>query len=459
MILGAAVFISCLSSENRNGANSLSNHNRATAVLKRKVTNSNYNPKFPPPPDQKDTFVLRQDYPDMYHSEESFPWKDINFKINPDQYMQTILNYCLEGNLEADFRIQDNKIRNWYHTPWLHDDGREAGNGREYHRGLTRERASPPLELHRNQDREIENWAIGFYNEPGGYTIGKIWADPVKPDPSQSNFPEGTVSFKLLFTAGTIDQVPFLEGAKEWTANIYPCNPKNAPSPDCLEPTKRIDKNVRLLQIDIAVKDGRAGEVGWVFGTFIYDASRTGSNVWEKMAPVGLSWGDDSTISSMMRKKGAFLNPDLKQTYLNAGLIESADPNKNYTNEAYLLHHGLGGRLNGPVDNPVSSCISCHARAGVTQDGEPMLMGNLQASRPDYTEADFKNYFSTIKGGANSIQIGSKTFMTTDYSLQIAAGIRNYYRSLTNKPTGSNPSARTLDENITNLPIVTRGEK
>ncbi len=457
LILGAAVFVSCLSSDSRNAANSSSNQNITALDLKRKVTNHNYNPNYPPPSGAKDPFELRQDYPAPYQPEQSLLWKDINFETNPDEYLQAVLNYCLEGNAEADFKVQNNKIRNWYHAPWLHDDGREAGNGREYHRGLTRERASPPFELHRSQDREIENWAIGFYNEPGGYTIGKIWADPYKPDPAQSNFPEGTVSFKLLFTAGTPDKVPFLAGTKEWTANIYPCNPRNKPSGDCPEPKKRVDKTVRLLQIDVAVKDKRAGETGWVFGTYIYDASRTGSTVWEKMAPVGVSWGDDSKVASMMRKEGAFVNPDLTESYLNANLIEL--PGKNYTNEAYMRHHGLGGRLNGPVDNPVSSCVSCHARAGVTRDGEPMPMGNFQASRPDYTEADFNNYFSTIKGGANNIQLNSKTFVTTDYSLQISAGIRNYYRFLANQPGGSSPTDPMIRENRIELPVVTRGEQ
>ncbi|HSK72553.1 MAG TPA: hypothetical protein VK892_12700, partial [Pyrinomonadaceae bacterium] len=287
-------------------------------------------------------------------------------------------------------------------------------------------------------------------------TLGKIWADPTKPDPSQSTFPEGTVAFKLLFTDGAVEKVPFLSGTKEWTANIYQCNPRNNPSAKCLEPKKRIDRIIRLLQIDIAVKDARAGETGWVFGTFIYDASRKGSTVWEKMAEVGLSWGDDSTVSSKITEKGAFLNTDLKQTYLNDKLIFK--DTVAYTNEAYMLHHGLGGRLNGPVDNEVSSCISCHARAAVNQNGEPMRFFS-SFSRPNFTVPEFNKFFSTIKSGAHPAEMDGKTYTTTDYSLQISAGIRNYYRSLEKlqpKTTDANSSIR---EGAAPLPLVTRGEE
>lgn len=460
LIMGAIITLSCL-----NSGTGTQPATKPATPPSTAVSFPSHDPRFPPPSDVKSPFALRQDYPETYNANQSYPWDDIDFKEKPELYMRTVLNYSLEGNLEVDFKVQDNKVRNWYHAPWLHDDGRKAGNGREYWHGLTRERASEPLELHQNQTAQVENWAIGFYNEPGGHTLRKVWLTGGAPDPSQSTFPEGTVSFKLLFTTGTVEQVPFLAGTKEWTANVYPCNPRPE-VPPCPDSKKRVDRTVRLLQIDIAVKDKDAGETGWVFGTFIYDASREGNNVWEKMAPVGLSWGDDSTVQSMMTTEGAFLNEDLKESHLFTDLIETK---KKYTNEAYMRHHGLGGRLNGPVDNPISSCISCHARSGVTQVGEPMPQGNWNLTRPKFKIPDFEKYFSPIKGGANSVQVDSKTFITTDYSLQVATGIRNYYKSLQTSPSSVNKSggaaansagvAPISRENTVDLPEITRGEK
>lgn len=31
------------------------------------------------------------------------------------------------------------------------------------------------------------NSAVGFYNDQGGYTMGKVWANPVAPDPKKVN--------------------------------------------------------------------------------------------------------------------------------------------------------------------------------------------------------------------------------------------------------------------------------
>jgi hypothetical protein len=242
LILGAIIFVSCLLKEDRNAPVSSSESVNTVNSSKKTVFDfPSSDPNFPVPSTVKEPFVLRQDYPETYNSKESLPWANLDPKVNHVQYMQAVLKYCLEGNTDegVDFRVEKNKVRNWYHAPWLHDDGQKTpdkkpiGNGREYLHGLTRERASRKFEIHRKQDVKLENWAIGFYNEPGGYTIGKIWADPLKPDPSQSVFPEGTVAFKLLFTDGAVEKVPFLAGAKKWTANIYPCDPKNTSDPNC----------------------------------------------------------------------------------------------------------------------------------------------------------------------------------------------------------------------------------
>lgn len=431
-----------------------------------------YNANYSPPAGAPEVFELSQAYPKSTVN-ENYPWLLIDFKEQPDKYLETVLKYCLEGNIEVDFKGQLNKTRKWYHAPWLHDDGRYntkkeyIGNGREYIHGLTRERSTPKFEIHTLQDVFLENWAVGMYNAPGGYTLGEVWnSSTSNPNPQKANFPQGTVSFKLLFTDGTIDKVPFLKNTMEWTANIYPCNPTASSCTD----VKRINRTVRLIQIDIAVKDDRASDTGWVFGTFIYDASRTGNTVWERMAPVGLSWGDDSQITTDLNKDGAFINKDLKESYINASLIEVK--NKPYKDEAYMRYHGLGGRLNGPVDNPVSSCVSCHGQGGNNLTGKPMPMGDFSKNRLTYPLASFNLYFQNQKPGSYVRSFNNENFITTDYSLQLSAGIRNYFnnelvkRQLLANSKSLSKGIETYTINdvketslaIESLPEVTRGE-
>lgn len=383
-----------------------------------------YNANYVPPVGLK-PFELSQDYPKELVL-ENYPWQSIDFTKNPQLYMHTVLYYCLEGNTDVDFRGQENRIRKWYHAPWLHDDEKYAGtdyigNGREYIHGMTREFATPKYKLHDLQDVELENWAVGMYNSPGGYTLGQVWPGAKQsPDPGKSHFPEGTVSFKLLFTDADTKKLPFLNNTLEWKANIYLCNP-NA---ECTN-KKRIDRTVRLLQIDIAVKDHRALKTGWVYGTFMYDGSAKGKTVWERMVPVGLSWGNDSGVVKDLNRDGAFINRELTESFINPALIGSKE---NYY-AAFLKYHGLGGRLNGPIDNPVSSCISCHGNAAVNDRGVTLPLGDFKSSttRQNYSPESFRQFFKDIAPGANGISYKGENYVTTDYSLQISTGIRNYY--------------------------------
>ena len=59
---------------------------------------------------------------------------------------------------------------------------------------------SLPGELAPQQKKKWNNYAVGFYNAPGGLVIGKVWTDHGKPNPAASLFPNGTVAAKLLFT-------------------------------------------------------------------------------------------------------------------------------------------------------------------------------------------------------------------------------------------------------------------
>ncbi len=379
---------------------------------------------FPVPEGTKETFKLSQNFPDTFDVNAAKPWTKIDFKTKYKEYMQSVLDYCMEGNLEVDFKVQNNKVRQWYNAPWMHDNGirpitnkdTAVNNGRECLHGLTREIKIDPKILGTKQTTTYQTYAIGFYNAPGGYTIGKVWKNANAPDLKQSTFPDGTVSFKLLFTEADTMQVPYLANSKQWTANIFvPFD----------ETKKRVNTTVRLLQLDIAIKDSRATDTkGWIYGTYIYDASKPAKDWVGRMVPVGLMWGDDQNDTTMLNINNRY-NPSLKQSVINQSLVGEDGKTGN---QAYVTHLGMGGRMNGPIDNAISSCISCHARAAVTENGAPAKIANF--SKNPYTYEVFKEYFTEIPCGVNPIQQkgSDKTYYTTDYSFQLANGIRNYFK-------------------------------
>ena len=403
-------------------------------------------PSFEPengPPDgwTGRVFELSQDYPVQQPESEELPWDDISFVDNPWDYLRAVLDYGVEGNDApgVDWDVAKNQIRTWYHAPWLHT----GCAGREFIRGLTRERTSRPDELYPGVEDYFDNWAVGIYSAPGGYVLGRVWNTASgEPDPALSVFPVGTVALKLLFTTATPSDVPFLEGSLEWEANIYPnigANPCGVP-----ERPARVNRKVYLLQIDVAIRDRRKNRsTGWVFGTFIYDGASTGTRVWDRMAPVGLMWTNDPDESSEILREGAFNNDDLKDTILNQDLIAGPD---HPANAARMTHFGLGGRLNGPVDNPISSCMSCHGRG--SWPTQSMAPPGVRRAR-DYPTDEFEEYFKTIPHGAQQFVEDGVTRTRTDYSLQVMVGIRNYHRanpddteSLATSPTPTDYSVR-----------------
>ena len=331
-------------------------------------------------------FQLSQNYPQTLPAAETLPWASIDFKTNPKAYALALRDYVFQGNVDPanpnkPWVIQNNSVRKWFHAPWM-DFG---ANGREFISGLTRELTSVPGQLAPNppQSQQVQNWAVGFYNERGGFTIGQVWCNPTNPSLSAVTFAEGTVSAKLLFTAGSLTQVPFLAGTVNWKANINrnATSIQNAPT-------------VRLLQIDLAVRDSRNTATGWVFATLIYDSTNGSSNPWQNMQPVGLIWGNDPGVTPT--------SGTIQQSWLNPAT-------------AHLMqHYGWAERLNGPVDNPASSCLSCHATAGwpPTQMTPP----------PNATNAQRLKWFVNTPAG-QPFQPGQAS---QDYSLQLTFGIRQF---------------------------------
>jgi hypothetical protein len=408
-------------------------------------------PPVTTPPYSGHVFRLAQNYPRTARPDPKAPWLRIDPKTNPGAYTRAVLAYFYEGNIhrgsiENDFEPKLNHVRGWYNAPF-----QDLGAfGREFVHGLTVERVSPPGELAPEQKSYWMNYAVGFYNAPGATVIRRVWAPWRAKAGAQPSItaavpvPEGTVAAKLLFTTGSVAEVPFLKDAPAWDAYVYadlhalPKKPKPGETP----PPRVIGK-VRLLQIDIAVKDHRAGPTGWFFGTFVaaggpgYTGPALGT-VWRNVAPVGLMWGNDpgyTPPSPAPSSSPAAYTSGLKETWLNP--------------DVHMLHYGYQGRLNGPVDNPKSACMSCHATAEVslkspTAAGSgmfaPIPMPAPPATPPPH---DIAYWFRNIKPEE---PFDGPAFGSTGYSLQVMDGLRNYYtyNGASPPPTAALRAARVM---------------
>jgi hypothetical protein len=361
-------------------------------------------------------FVLSQDYPTSWPVAcAGCDWLTPNPTSAPLDYLQRVLNYAYEGNIDpnVDWRVEQNPIRRWYHVPWLH----WTDKGREWRHGLTRE-ANTTL-----GGRCEQTWAIGFYSDFGGYTVGQVWASDT-PSFTGYTFPVGTVAVKLLFTTAT--DVPFLDGAPEWTADVHAFTrathcPRFLNDFEVLSmpPTPREPHRVKLLQVDVAVRDDRApvsSTTGWVFGTFVYRAGSKNPQChqacWENVVPVGLMWGNSPGITPPKATATAATGTSaLTEQWINPAPIPPP-----------TFKLGWAGRLNGPVDNPESACLSCHSTA--------QFHSTSMMPTPTMSDEQRLHWFRDIKPGAvfDPVPRGipPATPVSLDYSLQLAISVRSW---------------------------------
>lgn len=426
-----------------------------------------------------------------YCSEKDCPWKKYNFKSKEDQdnYMKEVIKYAFEGNLEVDWVVQKNtKERKWFHAPFMHLDIvvpssldrndpqcktnqkndkcepiLEEKVAREFMHGLTMERPGCLSELNytvnnppcafppSDPEKNFQSWAVSFYNERGASYIREVWnevLDPkaAKPDPQNfpsKGFPDGAVAIKLLFTHAPPDKVEYLKDSVVWKADTGDfireggmnkakrLKEKDLSKEDCDKDRTQCVTELRLLQIDIAVRDERKNETdrsptGWVFATFTYhkdaepfikyESSQKIDDGWLRIKPLGLIFGNDP-----LAKKG----DEIKESILNTEL-------------GIPQHYGCGDdenpfkrRLNGPVDNPASSCISCHSQSETPKD---LKIGSVpygcMRCESEYNIAEwFRNInprSEILKEQTFTASTSKKPMFSLDYSLQLREGIRRF---------------------------------
>jgi hypothetical protein len=387
---------------------------------------------FMPPPGSYDgrVFVLSQDFPRSPPPLDAAAGALLEMPYEGDDwaaYMAAVKDYIMEGNIERGyddaFFLEDNPVRSWFHVPWQH----WGASGREGFRGLTQEGPVAPGMLAPEQRHATHAYAVGFYNAPGGYAIGQVWPEPGgAPDlgafEDARGFPEGTVVGKLLFVPLTEADVPWLADPIEWTAYVYASDLPGPDAPDYREtpPTMRQAAPVRLIQMDIMVRDSRVdASGGWLFGTFAYNGTLGNENRWDNLVPVGLMWGNDPDVTLSMN------NPTPTETRTNPALLETVI---NASPDLPAMHLGWGFRLNGPVDNANSSCMSCHSTAQYPSASPimPFLDNPPVAVPPPGTEAgeDWMRWFRNIPWG--EAFDGNDTAVNMDFSLQLTKSLQNY---------------------------------
>jgi hypothetical protein len=77
---------------------------------------------------------------------------------------RALLDYGLEGNIDVDFYVHDNKARKWYDAPWMDWNTEVASDwpgtdGREFVHGLTHEFDSAENTFGESKLEFVDTWA------------------------------------------------------------------------------------------------------------------------------------------------------------------------------------------------------------------------------------------------------------------------------------------------------------
>jgi hypothetical protein len=211
---------------------------------------------------------------------------------------------------------------------------------------------------------------------------------------------------KPLFADVDLKQVPFLVNPVLWQAYVT----------DSFDSANREIKNVALIQMDFAIRDTRVPGTGWIFGTFQYNGQMSSKPSWDNLVPVGLMWGNDPENTG-----NDYTNKQPTVTKINPTIMESAINAK--TSELPPTHLGWNGRLDGPVDNPVSACLSCHMTAESPQLSPMNPTFQAPDKVPPVGSKEWMRWFQNEPAGKPF----DAAALSTDFSLQLAGGIQNFY--------------------------------
>ena len=165
--------------------------------------------------------------------------------------------------------------------------------------------------------------------------------------------------------------------------------------------------------------------------------------------PVGLMWGNDPDYQANIPQPDTDNkfppNPPSTQTPINAALKQTViNPD---ANELPPTHLGWDGRLNGPVDNPRSSCMSCHMTASFENEPLSPLFISPDKWPPSGTaewDTWWMQWFQNVGWQNGELEKFLDAEYSLDFSLQLSAALQNFHQSEAAKTpvTPENPVQR-----------------
>lgn len=333
-------------------------------------------------------FQLRHDYPSEAATKESPPWKAVTnngliTQQNAMAYVEALKSYVSKDmrKLIYDYDNWSASEEPWWESIWL-------GTEREPIHGFYVGSGFPAGTL-TGQSVDLTTYVLTLYDDTAAATLGNIWGTtlPQAYKPNITNpgaqYAEGSVIVKFAFvTPCGADWSPM-----EGTASLPIYAPLNASNGSGNNPSKSNCPNngsqgsdtqpsltdIYLMQFDIIVKDSQAApDTGWVFSTLVYDKDAPGQDAWDKMVPLGATWGNNPDIintSSSALTPPAQVNTKLTENWINMNTPEYARSTL-----------GWDGRLSGPNDGAVVTpawagghyypkglssvgCLGCHSSA------------------------------------------------------------------------------------------------
>lgn len=342
-------------------------------------------------------FKLSHDWPSSGEPLTDTPWQAAisNGLItveNAPAYADALKQAVTDNSraLLQNYDTWDAAAAGWYNEPWL-GSIREAIHG-TYAAGAFGPAIFPDTGLH----AEFQTHVLTYYDSLAATSLHNFWnADAMTPnlETAKAQFIEGAIIVKAALFASTDPEMPTdwwdaMKGTQEWPLFLSLDDAQGNPMPPQVWPSY-------LAQYDIIVKDSQSSpQTGWVFMTLVYDADAPGEDVWEKMVPLGVQWGNDPEATSAdMPLTENWINPEAPK----------------YSTQTL----GWGGRLSGPNDGgrndivvdgefmanaPNSGCISCHSTSQWNID-EGRMVSFLLPSYPTDSAPYFKLCDYTDKDG------------------------------------------------------------
>ena len=401
-------------------------------------------------------YKANYNYPKSLPSINSSTWDKIaNGKKltleNAGPYMEAIHDFVAKEMRimvnEPKRWINSEEKKKWFNMAWAAERYKDTGwDGAEPISGtLTGQVLRKDVFKDYGWEGPMQNHVTVYYNNVAAHSLYKLWKekDPRGFYPTYTTeaaqFAQNSIIIKAAATDVSPEKWDVLKGTTElevYRPIVYGKNKSDKP---------RVQK-LNWIQFDIIIKDTIAApETGWIFATYIYDASSIGKTTFDRMTLQGVMWGMDTEITDGVS--------DLKETFLNPKC------------PAYgMANIGFGNRLSGPIDvakvggehadgqvNKVfvlneqskaqggktydmfraSSCLSCHSTASYPHQN------NFYASpkfKLVYTDTVFnpksegwKTYNTNRPGNKimPSVSGNDRAYMALDYDLFLFFALTN----------------------------------